>query len=85
MSETTTQVCQLHGAPDDDVICPKHNCQGGQIPMWFGYGAPAGVEICKVCNGKGVMQRKDAEEAMPLFMRQYPPPCICYWVKGTRR
>lgn len=77
------QVCQQHGKPDDIVFCPRNNCQCGRIPMWTGYGTPAGVETCTVCKGKGTMTRKEADEVrnnLPLSST-FRPHCICHALK----
>lgn len=70
-------VCWHHGDPMDVVGCPFNLCQAGRIAMWR-MGLPAGVEICGICKGRGLMYRKDAKAAVLRLDDMVNPPCICW-------
>ena len=74
------QVCQLHGKPDDIVICPFRYCQCGRVPEWI-MGMPAGTRECTFCKGKGEMLRKDKPFLPPDNASD--PPCICWSLKNN--
>lgn len=80
---STVQVCQLHGDPDDLVVCPDSLCQAGRIPQWWGNGMPAGTRRCEICEGDGRMRREPAELARFTITphRRSSPPCICYRIR----